>query len=186
MAAVVEAIGGPVFLLGHSYGARCSLEAALLTSRIDRLILYEPPIPTIAPSVPADMPDRIQMLVENGALEAALELFFREVAGMPEGELAILRRMPMWAGRIQMAPTIARELAVDRPHAFEPARFSGLRVPLLLLLGGNSPPLYSRATEEIYSVLPDSRIVVLPGQGHVAMDTGPESFVEAVLSFLLE
>ena len=31
VAAVVEAIGGPVFVLAHSYGAACSLEASLLT-----------------------------------------------------------------------------------------------------------------------------------------------------------
>jgi len=42
---VVDSIREPVNLLGHSYGALCSLEAALLTSNIRKLVLYEPPIP---------------------------------------------------------------------------------------------------------------------------------------------
>jgi pimeloyl-ACP methyl ester carboxylesterase len=52
VAAVVEAaceqVGEPVNLLGHSYGALCSLEAALLSDKVKRLILYEPPFPVIA------------------------------------------------------------------------------------------------------------------------------------------
>ncbi len=43
--AVVGSIGQPIDLLGHSYGGICSLEAALRTSHLRRLILYEPPIP---------------------------------------------------------------------------------------------------------------------------------------------
>jgi pimeloyl-ACP methyl ester carboxylesterase len=32
--------------------------------------------------------------------------------------------------------------------------------------------------------LPNSRIVVLPGQQHIAMDTAPDLFVPEVLAFL--
>jgi pimeloyl-ACP methyl ester carboxylesterase len=42
VAAVVDAIGEPVFVLGHSAGALYSLEAALLAANFRRLILYEP------------------------------------------------------------------------------------------------------------------------------------------------
>src|SRR5215471_17537852 len=44
IAAVIDAIGGAVHVLGHSFGGICALEAALLTPNIGRLILYEPPI----------------------------------------------------------------------------------------------------------------------------------------------
>ncbi|MCZ7544560.1 MAG: alpha/beta fold hydrolase [Anaerolineae bacterium] len=43
VAAVVDAIGEGVNLLGHSFGALCALEAALLTPHVRRLIAYEPP-----------------------------------------------------------------------------------------------------------------------------------------------
>ena len=42
VAAVVDSIGEPVDLLGHSYGAVCALEAALLTRNVHKLVLYEP------------------------------------------------------------------------------------------------------------------------------------------------
>jgi len=55
----------------------------------------------------------------------------------------------------------------------------------LLLLGGDSPPLFRKAVELVDSVLPNSRIVIIPGQQHVAMDTNPELFQREVLQFLL-
>src|SRR3712207_4033192 len=44
IAAVVDSLGEPAFLLGHSYGALCALEAALLTRNVRKLMLYEPPM----------------------------------------------------------------------------------------------------------------------------------------------
>lgn len=38
---VVDAIGEPVNVLAHFYGALCAIEAALLTTKLHRLILYE-------------------------------------------------------------------------------------------------------------------------------------------------
>lgn len=186
VAAVVEAIGEPVLLLGHSYGAIGSVEAALLTDRVSRLVLYEPPIPVGPPPYPPDVPDRMQALIDGGELEAALEVFMREVVRMPEHELEGYRRLPMWQGRIQLAPTIPRELTFDRSYRFRAERFAGLRVPTLLLLGGDSPPFFRQAIGVVDAALPNSSVVILPGQQHIAMDTNPELFVSEVLRFLLE
>jgi pimeloyl-ACP methyl ester carboxylesterase len=186
VAAVVEAIGEPVFILGHSYGATCSLEAVLLTDKVSRLILYEPPFPTGLPFFPPDSVDRIQALVDSGELEAALEVFFREIMRMPEHELEAYRQLPMWNIRISLAPTVPRELVFDRTYRFNAEKFASLQVPAMLLLGGDSPPLARQAIELIDAALPDSRVVILPGQGHIAMDTNPELFVREVLQFLLE
>lgn len=183
--AVVEAIGKPVFILGHSYGAVCSLEASLLTDKVRRLILYEPPIPTGIPQYSPGLPQQIQALVDSGEQEAALELFMREVIRMPEHELAAYRQLPAWQVRIQLAPTIAREMVFGETYRFQAEKFANLRVPTLLLLGGDSPPLFQRAIEVVDAALPGSQVVILPGQQHIAMDTNPELFVREVLQFLL-
>lgn len=186
VAAVVEAIGEPVFLLGHSYGGVCSLEASLLTGLVSRLILYEPPVPTGIPMYPAGVPDRIQALIDSGSLEAGLELFFREVVRMPEQELKAYRRLPVWKVRIQLTSTIPRELIIDRTYRFDKEKFADFQVPTMLLLGGDSPPLFQEAVKLVDSTLPGSQVVVLPGQQHIAMDTNPELFAKEVMQFLLE
>src|SRR5436190_5786548 len=55
VAAVVDGIGGPVDLLGHSYGAICALEASRLTPHLRRLVLYEPPVPAGLPIYSAEV-----------------------------------------------------------------------------------------------------------------------------------
>ena len=186
IAAVVGALDAPVHVLGHSYGALCSLEASLLTSSIARLILYEPPVPVGEPTVPAEILDRMRSLVDQGKYEATLEVMFREVVQMPEYELSAYRKLPMWQRRIRLAPTLVRELSMDRIYAFEARRFASMQVPTLLLLGGDSPPHVRRQVETIDAALPDSRIVVLVGQQHIAMDLDPETFVNEVLHFLTD
>lgn len=184
IAAVVEAIGEPVSILGHSYGAVCSLEASLLTDGISRLALYEPPIPTGVEMYPPGVPGRMQALIDDGQLEAALELFFREVVRMPDYELVEYRQLPMWERRIELVPTIPRELMIDRHYRFDPGKFTSLGLPVLLLLGGDSPPLFQRAIETLQASLPTVTLAVLPGQQHIAMDTNPDLFLEEVLAFL--
>jgi pimeloyl-ACP methyl ester carboxylesterase len=56
----------------------------------------------------------------------------------------------------------------------------------MLLQGGDSPAFARQAVEMVHAALPNSQVVVLPGQQHIAMDTDPEMFAEAVRSFLLE
>jgi pimeloyl-ACP methyl ester carboxylesterase len=114
VAAVIEAVGEPVFLLGHSYGAIASLEASRLTPHVRRLVLYEPPIPVGAAVYPPGVPERIQALVDAGDLEAGLEVFFREVVRMPDPEFEVFRTLPAWEGRVRLAPTIPRELTIER------------------------------------------------------------------------
>jgi len=177
-------VGEPVSILGHSYGGLCSLEAALRTDKVCQLILYEPPLPVGLPMYPPDFPDRMQALIENGELEAALEMFLTEEVKMPEHELAVYRQLPMWKERIKLVPTVLREILIDRTYHFDASRFARLRVPTLLLLGGDSPPLFWQAIETLDAALPESRRVIMPGQQHIAMDTSPDLFVKEVLGFL--
>jgi pimeloyl-ACP methyl ester carboxylesterase len=43
---------------------------------------------------------------------------------------------------------------------------------------------HSKTIEQIHSMLPNSQIVVMPGQQHVAINTAPDLFVRDVLDFL--
>ena len=185
IAAVVDGIGEPVHLVAHSYGAVCALESTLRTTGVRRMVLYEPPIPTGAPMYPPGLPDRLDNLVGAGNPEAALELFFREVVRMPDTELTKYRAMRMWRSRIEMVPTIARELAIDRSYTFDASKFADVTVPTLLLVGGDSPPLFTVAIDAVHAALPHAEVVTLRGQQHIAMDLDPELFTTAVLDFLL-
>lgn len=186
IAAVVDGIDEPVLLLGHSYGAVCALEASLRTRNLRRLVLYEPPIRTGGSLYPPGTVERLQALLDAGDRDGVVSTFFREVVRAPDEELTMLRSLPNWPARVAAAHTIPREMRINDDYRFEPARFSAMRVPTLLLLGGSSPNKFKDAVETVRAGLPDARIAVMPGQQHTAMNTAPDLFLGEVISFLQE
>jgi pimeloyl-ACP methyl ester carboxylesterase len=184
VAAVVDGIGGPVDLVGHSYGAICSLEAAVLARNLRRLVLYEPPIPAGLPITPVGVIDRLQALLDGADKDGVVATFLREVPRVPPEQLELMRSLPAWRARVGTAGTIPRELRAHDRYTLAPEKFRDVKVPVLLLLGGNSPPFFRAALERVQAAVPGARIVVLPGQQHVAIDTAPDLFARAVLDFL--
>jgi pimeloyl-ACP methyl ester carboxylesterase len=86
---------------------------------------------------------------------------------------------------VAAAHTIPRELRVPEAYRFDPERFRDLGVATLLLKGGESPATFEEGEKAVAEALPNCRLVVMPGQGHVAMDTATELFVSEVLRFLV-
>ncbi|HLL79189.1 MAG TPA: alpha/beta hydrolase [Ktedonobacteraceae bacterium] len=184
--ALVDSIEDPVFLLGHSYGALCSLEVVRRTAHLRKLVLYEPPIPTGIEIYPPEVVTRIQALLDAGDREGAVTIFMQDIAHVPSHEMEILRSAPNWPARLAAAYTIPREMRGSNEYVFESARFSGLTIPTLLLLGGDSPAFFKAGIEAVHAALLDSRVVVMPGQQHTAMNTAPELFTREVLQFLTQ
>jgi pimeloyl-ACP methyl ester carboxylesterase len=185
VAAVVDSIGEPVNLLGHSYGALCSLEVVLRTRNVHKLVLYDPGIEVAGEEIyPHEVIERLEALREAGDRDGVVATTMREVAGLPPEAVERLRSLPVWQARVAAAHTIPRELRAVKAYRFDPERFEDLGVPTLLLSGGDSPAALIKAAEAVDEALPDSRIVVMPGQGHSAMDTGTDLFTTEVLRFL--
>jgi pimeloyl-ACP methyl ester carboxylesterase len=184
VAAVIDAIGSEVDVIGHSYGAICSLEAALRTARIRRLVLYEPPLPVGIDIYSPGLIERLSELLAAGDREGVVTTFLSEVVMMPPDELEAVRSEPSWDARLAAAHTIARELR--SANAYEPDfdRIGTLRVATLLLVGGDSPPFLVEPTRRLHEAISGSHLQVMPGQQHVAMNTAPDLFLEHVIDFL--
>jgi pimeloyl-ACP methyl ester carboxylesterase len=184
VAAVIDAAGEQVDVIGHSYGAVCSLEGALRTSQIRRLVLYEPPLPVGIDIYPAGLIERLEALLAAGDREGVVTTFLREVVRMPADELDAVRRDPSWAGRLMAAHTIPRELRIADVYEPDFARFATLSVATLLLVGGDSPPFLVEPSRRLHEAIAGSELITMPGQQHVAMTTAPGVFLDAVVDFL--
>ncbi|WP_339106029.1 alpha/beta hydrolase [Haloterrigena salinisoli] len=187
VAAIVEAIDEPVTLLGHSSGGLLSLEAALRTDNLHKLVLYEPPITfddreLYSEEVLAEM----ERLLDDGENEQVLVLFLREIAQSTPEEIDAQRSAPDWQDLVDAAHVWSRSVAAVGEYEFNAARFADMTTPTLLLSGSESPPLLKDATAPVNDALPNSRIVTFDGHAHEAMLTGPDRFLEAVLRFIRE
>jgi pimeloyl-ACP methyl ester carboxylesterase len=181
-AAIIEAAGEPVFLLGHSYGAQTALAAAAqVPDRVRKLVLYEPPWPH---SVGTEALARLEALAQTGEWDAFALTFFRDTLHVPVDELDKVRASEVWPPIVADARASLGDIRALTRYDFQPARFRSLRVPVLLQIGTESPrDLY--VTDALAAVLPDVRIEELPGQAHEGPTTAPEMYARAVARFLL-
>jgi pimeloyl-ACP methyl ester carboxylesterase len=185
VAAVVDSLGEPVILLGHSHGGLCALEAAVLSHNVRALVLYEPPFQTAGAAEinPPEVIERLETLLQAGDRDEVVATMARQIAGQPPEVVAYMRSQPSYPARMAAAPTIPRELRAVKTYRFDPERFRDLAVPTLLLNGSESSPGLRMAGEALNEALRNSRLVVMPGQGHGAMDTGTDLFTTEVLRF---
>ena len=185
VAAVVDSLGEPANVLGHSYGGLIALETALLTPNVRKLVLYDPGIEVGGAEIYSrDVIERMEAMLEAGDRDGVVETTMREVAGLTPEVIEYMRAQPIWQARVAAAHTIPRELRAVKAYSFDPERFDNLGTPALMLAGGNSPAALRKAAEAVGEALPGSRIVVMDGQGHSAMDTGTDLFTAEVLGFL--
>jgi pimeloyl-ACP methyl ester carboxylesterase len=179
--AMAEATGGPVDVLGHSYGGLCLLEAMTRTDRIRRAIVYEA---GVGDPVPPGVTDELAGLLAAGRREEVVIQMLIKAAGIPAEHVARMRTQPSWPNRVAAAHTVVREIRAHNAYRLRPERFTSLTVPTLLLLGSDSPPSEAESTREIAAAIPGARVMTMPGQGHVAMLTAPELFAAEVLDFV--
>jgi pimeloyl-ACP methyl ester carboxylesterase len=184
IAAVANSVTGSVVLLGHSFGGICAMQAALQIDNLRGLILYEPPILLERDIHREEIVRNMKRLMKTEDSDGVAEIFVQEILRFSPDQIEQLRSSPIWRGVVATAHTIIRELEFNgSQHKFNRERFNKLNIPVLLLLGGDSPEFYQRSTKILEQTLPRSRVVVLPGQKHIAMSTAPELFIREVLAF---
>jgi pimeloyl-ACP methyl ester carboxylesterase len=181
--AVVNILPGPVFVLGHSYGGVCAMEAAFLTDKIAKLVLYEPPLQDLDHTAIADT---MEQLIRAGDREEALLTFLQKIVMMSRADIARLKAQPSWPSRVAGIDIQIREIRALGKYRFDPKRVKKLKVPTLLLTGSKtSSPQLKQAIRSLMDSLQNRSLYVFEGQEHNAMDNVPEQFAETVTNFLL-
>jgi pimeloyl-ACP methyl ester carboxylesterase len=187
VAAVAEhaaaTIGQPVAVLGHSYGGRCALGAALLTDAIDRLVVYEGPVTGGTFGGTDEIARELERYLARGEPELALEAFMRRVVQVTDEEWETFRTSETYPLRVAAAATVPRELRSGVGDPAEIERFGAVRRPVLQIAGGASDPRFAAAARDLANVLPDDRLVTIDGARHAAHHTHAERFVAEVTSF---
>ena len=188
-----DAAGAPFALVGHSYGGAVALMAALAhPRRVRALALYEPTLFALvdAHRPPPNGADGIRATA--AAAGAALDAGDRDAAArhfidfwMGDGSWA--------ATPASRKPAIAESIVNVRRwgHALftEPTplqAFAALEIPVLYMLGRESPESSKAVARLLIRVLPNVRVVEFEGLGHMAPVTHPPVVNETIAGFLGE
>ena len=97
-----------------------------------------------------------------------------------------ITRVATWPLRAAAAPTAIRELRAEAGRDAGVERLAEIRIPVLQVVGGDSPAVFTSGTRVLDALLPNGRVVRLAGHRHAAHHTDPAGFVGAVEAFLDE
>jgi pimeloyl-ACP methyl ester carboxylesterase len=177
--------GRPVDIVGHSYGGRVALGAALHSNDIRRLVVYEGAPPAAGqPYRPAGLEREIRRSLAAGDGGAALETFFRRVIGMDDEAIAAYRANPVWPARVAAAHTLLRELEAEGSAAASLEALGGITNPTLLVLGTASREPFHAATAALAARLPQAVVLRIEGAAHAAHHTHVPQLALGVEAFL--
>jgi pimeloyl-ACP methyl ester carboxylesterase len=180
--AVIRALGEPTLdVFAHSFGAYVAIGAAKKEPGwLRRMVLYSP---GFGEQYPESTLAEIDSLVESGERDEALRVLLMDIIGMPAEEVDFMRKSRAWAARIESVHTVARECRADQGFAVDEANLGSLTAPVLVVSGETNPPNKQAVAERLASLLPNARLEMIAGEGHVAHHTAPDRLAGMALDF---
>jgi pimeloyl-ACP methyl ester carboxylesterase len=195
LAALLESLDlFPVHLVAHSYGGPVALRLAALRPELVRSVsVHEAPMVGLLADQPATaaegrgyldgIEENCELVRTGGGARAAQRVvdLFSPPGGawerLPEpARLEITGRMDRWVEEYTDPESL-------RPS---PTELADLLVPVLLSLGGKSPPFLGRIRSLLAVQLSNVHELDLPDAGHAPHRTHPAEYAGILLSFLLD
>jgi pimeloyl-ACP methyl ester carboxylesterase len=165
--AIIDEAGGSADVFGSSGGGILALEAAARGLAIAKLAVWEPPyiLDGTRPPVPADYRQQLDELLAAGRRGDMVELFLTQAVGMPAEFVAPAQQSPFWPSMEAVAPALIYDAMIVGDFSLPTARVAAIKVPTLVIDGGQTPWL-SATAQAVAAALPDAQRRTLEGQPH--------------------
>ncbi len=186
IAAVVEAAGhGPVTAMGISKSGNMLVRLAVTApSLVKRLVLMDTPIVTTPGSmslVRSELDDRFREALRSGNLERAMHCFVATIITDPDtGELAEqftrnLLKLPRQSILNTWTPDPEVDIGPILGH---------VKTPTLVLHGTEDRRVSLAAAHHLARSIPDARLHLFEGRGHLPIFTATEEFCQVLRRFI--
>ncbi len=162
LAAVIEAAGGGAVVVGHSSGAVLALFAASLGVPARHLFLSEPPFRFGEDEPAADLPERLQELVDAGRPADAVTTFQLEGIGLPAPAVEAIRASPIFPSLVELAQSTVYDASLTRHVSSPTPEMLGVGTPVAVLSGVETVPFLRAAAERLASLIPHAEFVEVP------------------------
>lgn len=193
--AVLRAWGEPMHLVGFSYSGPIVLRAAIEAPELVRsVVIYEPTLESIVAGTPEGDAVVGQWLAgfadtgaaaEAGDLQEATREAIEYVFGLDEGGFEGLPDS-VKAQMLANAHTIPLDGAAPEPAPMTCEQLGTAEAPTLLIVGGDTLPIFSEGAKVIAGCMPNAEIEMVEGVGHGGPILARDAFLSALIEFIGE
>jgi pimeloyl-ACP methyl ester carboxylesterase len=175
-------------VVGNSFGGAVALRvAAVAPERVAALVPISAPAPGIEPSPQLEAAwESEESALERGDVDAALEVVL-DTWTLPEAPPALRERVAAMQRRAYERQGSGGEVveAAD-PVEEDPSILERLAMPALVMVGDRDLPDFREGADRLAGSLPNARLAVVKGAGHLAPLEEPNEFRRVLLAFLGE
>ena len=178
-------VEGPCAVVGSSFGGAVALDLARRYPHlVSSLFICEPPLAASdwALPMPSGFACRFDSIVAQESGEAAAEFFLREVLGDESFERMPLSYRKSSTSAWQQIRADMLALAGYRVRYADLAQ--ELRGSVILLGGERSASFFRDTLEALESAIPDAKLIVLRGAGHMMQVDAHRQFAEVLRRFV--
>ena len=186
--ALIQEAGGSAFVFGGSSGGVLTLDAAAHGLNITKLAVYEPPfvVDDSREPPPENIVDQLKELIASGRRGDAAETFMTKGSLMPADMVAGMRTQPFWPSVEAVAHTLVYDATIMegtmRGRQLPVDRWQDVRIPTLVIYGGEGPAWSRNAAETLVKLLPHAERHPLEGQFHTLT---PDALAPVLEKFFL-
>ena len=173
-------------LVGNSYGGAVALRvAAVAAGRVTAMALVSAPAPNLEPSPELEAAwEAEESALEHGDVDAAVAAVV-DAWTLPDASSALRGRVADMQRRAFELQEAAGELPeIDDPLEPDSSALSSLEIPTVVAVGEHDMRDFHVGAEALVRQLPQARLVVIPGAGHLAPLEQPDLFRQLVLEHL--
>jgi pimeloyl-ACP methyl ester carboxylesterase len=207
-----EVVQGPAVLVGHSLGGLVALTCGVFFPHAVRAVVAAPlPDPTLLladPQAPAGAPPRrpwrrrlqrflvrclcrllplellVPLLAHSPLLDLGIQSAYRDPVIGDDELHRLIARPARRAGAVRALRAMSIAMAL-RPHgATAPALLRRLRLPCLLLWGGDDRLVPLDVGRQCHRLRPDLTLEVIDAAGHCPHDERPDAFHRVLIPWL--
>lgn len=182
IAAMLQVAGPGANLLGHAYGALCTLAYAEQHGLGGgTLLAYEPPLAVQGPIVGDQLPG-FARLVAAGDLDGALEYALSNFAKLPKHAISKIKKTQLWHDSIPLVPTWTRELNEIDALGSDLGHYAVIEDPTELLAGTHTLAFLYQSTHDLAKIIKSSQVTDLKHADHFAHISDPQGLANVVVN----